>query len=52
MPRAMYALYDARAFLWFAPVEYNKLPPLISQSPTLEAFKSRLKTYLFNVVYV
>ena len=48
-PRFGNVSYGARAFSVFAPRAYNKLPLHIRQAPTLETFKSRLKTHLFSV---
>ncbi len=51
IPRSNTISYGARAFSRFAPVQFNKLPESLSKSPTLSAFKSRLKTYLFELAY-
>jgi len=34
-----------------APVTWNSLPPAVINCDTLSAFKSRLKTHLFNIAY-
>ena len=44
--------YGARSFSYFAPYLWNSLPNELRSSPTLETFKSRLKTYLFRKHYV
>ena len=43
--------YGDRSFKVAAPKEWNKLPLNIRQSPTVDCFKSRLKTYLFDLCY-
>ena len=43
--------YGARAFSHFARAQYNQHPESLSQSPTLPAFKSRLKTHLFQLTF-
>ena len=43
--------YGARCFSSFAPGLWNALPMNVRSSPTLETFKSRLKTYLFRKHY-
>jgi hypothetical protein len=40
-----------RAFSRSAPEEWNKLPVLLRNAPTLAKFKSGLKTYLFTEAY-
>ena len=40
--------YGARAFSIFSPMEYNNLPQDISTAPSLNCFKSHLKTHLFT----
>ena len=40
--------YGDRCFSVFACKSYNKLPLEIRNSPTVNSFKSRLKTYLFR----
>ena len=40
--------YGDRAFSTLAPILWNKLPHRIQDAPTLDSFKSLLKTYLFN----
>ena len=43
--------FGARAFSFFAPLEWNCLPPEIRNSKTLQIFKSKLKTFLFTKYY-
>ena len=43
--------YGVRAFLLFAPAQYNQLPKSLSKSPTLHASKSGLKTHLFQLAF-
>eukprot|EP00057_Strongylocentrotus_purpuratus_P002322 XP_003724284.1 PREDICTED: uncharacterized protein LOC100888279 [Strongylocentrotus purpuratus] len=40
--------YGDRAFSVCAPKLWNNLPVSVRESPTLDTFKRRLKTYLFN----
>ena len=40
-----------RSFSCAAPATWNTLPPVIINCDTLSAFKSSLKTHLFNVAY-
>ena len=40
--------YGDRAFSVCAPKLWNNLPIFVRDSPTLNTFKTRLKTYLFN----
>ena len=42
--------YGERAFNAQAPMVWNALPNSVRNSPSMEAFKSRLKTYLFTLV--
>ena len=51
VPRYKTKAYGARAFSCVAPTEYNKLPQEIAQAPTLNAFKSRLKTHFFRLAF-
>ena len=41
--------YGDRSFKVAAPKEWNKLPMNIRRSPAVDCFKSRLKTYLFDL---
>ena len=40
--------YGDRAFSFIAPTLWNKLPPHIQNAPSIESFKTLLKTHLFN----
>ena len=40
--------FGARAFSHFAPALWNALPSVLRSSPTVNAFKSALKTHLFK----
>ena len=42
--------YGNRAFSVIAPQLWNSLPAHVQNAPTIETFKSLLKTHLFNVV--
>ena len=46
-PRAKLKSYGERSFQHAAPTEWNKLPLLIRESPSLDIFKTQLKTFLF-----
>ena len=41
--------YGERAFSYAAPVEWNKLDVEIRSLSNLETFKTKVKTYLFNI---
>ena len=43
--------YGDRSFQYAAAHEWNKLPIYIKQSPSLESFKSNVKTHLFKLSY-
>ena len=43
--------YGHRAFSYLVVVEWNKLPLKVRQSPSVDVFKFRLKTYLFKMYY-
>ena len=51
VPKYNTVSYGACAFSHFAPSEYNKLPPEITEFATLEIFKSRLKTHLLRLAF-
>ena len=42
--------YGERSFQHAAPTEWNKLPLLIRESPSLVIFKTQLKTFLFKFI--
>ena len=42
---------DCRAFSYQAPFLWNNLPADIRQSGSVDAFKSKLKTYLFDLAF-
>ena len=42
--------YGERSFQHAAPTEWNKLPLLIRESPSLDIFKTQLKTFLFKSI--
>ena len=43
--------YREKCFQFAGPKEWNKLPLLIRESPSIYIFKSRLNTYLFNCAF-
>jgi hypothetical protein len=43
--------YGSRAFSYSGPTVWNSLPLLTRESPSLDIFKSRLKTHLFNLSF-
>ena len=51
VPRVALKSYGHRAFSYGAVVEWNKLPLKVRQAPSVDVFKSRLKTYLFEMCY-
>ena len=50
-PRAKLKSYGERSFQHAAPTEWNKLPLLIRESPSLDIFKTQLKTFLFKSIW-
>ena len=40
--------YGDRAFSFYAPSLWNKLPQEVRESPSVDSFRKRLKTYYFN----
>ncbi len=51
IPKHATKAYGARAFSIFGPIAYNSLPQDITTAPSLNCFKSCLKTYLFRATY-
>ena len=49
-PRAKLKSYGERSFQYAAPTEWNKLPLLICESPSLDIFKTQLETFLFKSI--
>ena len=47
-PRAKLKSYGERSFQHAAPTEWNKLPLLIRESPSLDIFKTQLKRFYLN----
>ena len=47
-PKTRLKTYGDRSFSFAAPKEWNKLPLHIKISPSVDCFKSQLKTYLFK----
>ena len=43
--------YGARAFSIFSPTAYDNLPQDITSAPSLNCFKTRLKTHHFTATY-
>ncbi|GFR94403.1 reverse transcriptase-like protein [Elysia marginata] len=48
VPRENLKTCDERSFTYIGPVAWNKIPMSVRQSPTLEIFEKRLKTFLFQ----
>ena len=48
LPRAKLKSYRESTFQYGAPIEWNKLPLLIRESPSLDIFKTQLKTFFLN----
>ena len=46
-----YPVYGEKCFQFAGPKEWNNLPLLIRESPSIYIFKSRLKTFLFNCAF-
>ena len=51
IPRSRLQQKGDRAFTVAAPRLLNQLPPDIRDAPSIYAFKSRLKTHLFNLAF-
>ena len=51
VPHFKLKTYGGRSFSYIAPYLWNQLPDAIWQAPSLETFKSNLKTYLFDQVF-
>ena len=51
VPETRLKSYGDRSFSVAAPTEWNKLPLSLKSAPTLSAFKSQLKTFLFKEHY-
>ena len=43
--------FGERAFTFVGPDLSNSLPEDVKSAPSLQTFKTKLKTYLFNVAY-
>ena len=51
-PRTKLKTYgELRSFQYAAPNEWNNLPLIIRESPSLAIFKNKLKTFLFHSTY-
>ena len=51
VPRVRTETYGEKAFSCAAPRLWNNLPDSIKQSPTIDEFKAKLKTYLFRIAF-
>ena len=51
IPKTKTVTYGDRSFSVIAPNLWNDLPIIIKQCSTVDSFKLRLKTFLFNSVY-
>ncbi|ROJ36101.1 RING finger protein 166 [Anabarilius grahami] len=51
IPRISKSTAGGRSFSYLAPKLWNNLPSIVRDADTLCQFKSRLKTYLFNLAY-
>ena len=49
--KVKYQTYAAQSFQYSTPTLWNPLPKFIKDSPTLDIFKERLKTYLFQKAF-
>ena len=47
-PRWRLETFGKRAFSKAVPTLWNRLPISVKQAPSIDSFKTRLKTYLFN----
>ena len=50
-PRWLLETFGKRAFSKAAPTLWNPLPLSVKQAPSIDSFKTRLKTYLFNKAF-
>ena len=50
-PGSRLKTYAEKCFQFAGPKEWNNLPLLIRESPSIYNFKSCLKTYLFNCAF-
>ena len=50
-PRTKLKTYGERSFQYAAPNEWNNLPLIIRESPSLAIFKNKLKTFLFHSTF-
>ena len=48
-PRTKLKTYRERSFQYAAPNEWNKLPLIIRESPSLAIFKNKLKTFFISI---
>ncbi len=51
IPKIRTKKYGSQTFAYAASVNYNSLPLTVCQSPSIESFKTRLKTHLFTQVF-
>ena len=51
VPKSRMKLRGDRAFTVAAPKLWNKLPLHVRQAPTLQIFKSRLKTHYYSLAF-
>ena len=51
VPNVRLKSYGDRAFSVAAPKLWNEIPSVIKFSPSVDVFKSRLKTYLFRLAF-
>ena len=51
IPKTRTVFYGNRLFPWIAPTMWNKLPEDVKSAPSLDSFKSRLKTHLFGLTF-
>ena len=51
-PRWRFETFGKRAFSKAAPTLWNPLPLSVNQAPSIDTFKTRLKTYLFNKAFL
>ena len=50
-PRWRLEIFGKRAFSKAAPTLWNLIPVSVKQAPSIDSFKARLKTYLFNKAF-
>ena len=51
VPTMTYKKYGKAAFCYYGPTVWNKLPVYLRQAPSVDSFKTQLKTHFFNLAF-